>query len=353
MSRILVVEDEERIASFIEKGLTTNGFSATVASDGDEAFALARSGQFDLMILDLGVPRKDGFDVLRDLRRYDKRMPVIILTARTSVRDTVAGLEGGADDYMPKPFRFQELLARIRLRLREDRLPEESILRVGDCALDTRTRRLLVSGDTVELTAREFGVAEMFFRHPGQVLTREQLLSEVWGYDYDPGSNVVDVYVGYLRRKLGEHRISTLRGMGYRLEERAPVSEEKQGRDTATRVLLIEDDPRAARVVVNALEGLGEVVVANEGELGVYLATAEPFEVAILSADLADSPGPRVLAQIREERPELPVIVLSAKDEPILRERYADAGASRFLARPVSVQDLREGVRRFASPVVS
>jgi two-component system copper resistance phosphate regulon response regulator CusR len=143
---------------------------------------------------------------------------VIILTARTGVTDTVAGLESGADDYVPKPFRFEELLARIRVRLRGDRAPEETVLRAGHCSLDLRTRRAHVENRTVELTAREFAVAETFFRHPGQVLTREQLLSHVWGYDYDPGSNIVDVYVGYLRRKLGGDRITTVRGMGYRLE---------------------------------------------------------------------------------------------------------------------------------------
>jgi DNA-binding response OmpR family regulator len=143
---------------------------------------------------------------------------VIILTARDSVADTVSGLESGADDYVPKPFRFEELLARVRVRLREQRAPEPTMLRAGDTALDLRTRRVSIGERSVELTAREFALAETFFRHPGQVLSREQLLSHVWGYDYDPGSNVVDVYVGYLRKKLGEGRIVTVRGMGYRLE---------------------------------------------------------------------------------------------------------------------------------------
>jgi len=134
------------------------------------------------------------------------------------VRDVVAGLEGGADDYVTKPFRFEELLARVRARLRAERVSEPTVLRVGACALDLRTRRVIVDGRAVELTAREFALAETFFRHPGQVMSREQLLSHVWGYDYDPGSNVVDVYVRYLRKKLGEERISTVRGMGYRLE---------------------------------------------------------------------------------------------------------------------------------------
>src|SRR5690606_29110405 len=217
-------EDEPRIASFLEKGLRANGFVTAVAGDGDEALARARSGEFDLLILDLGLPGRDGFGVLAELRRHDRRLPVVILTARDSVGDTVAGLEGGADDYVTKPCSFEELLARVRVRLRGDGAPEETVLRAGDIALDLRTRRASVDGKTVELTAREFTLAETFLRHPGQVLSREQLLSHVWGYDYDPGSNVVDVYVGYLRRKLGASRIRTVRGMGYRLEDPSSAS---------------------------------------------------------------------------------------------------------------------------------
>jgi DNA-binding response OmpR family regulator len=215
--RILIAEDEDRIASFIEKGLRANGFGTTVAPDGHRALALARSGDFDLVILDLGLPGKDGSDVLRELREWDRRTPVLILTARDSLMDKVSGLDAGADDYVTKPFRMEELLARIRVRLREEHAPEETVLRVGDLALDLRTRRVERDGRSIELTAREFALAETFFRHPGHVLAREQLLSTVWGYDYDPGSNVVDVYVGYLRKKLGEDRIVTVRGMGYQL----------------------------------------------------------------------------------------------------------------------------------------
>jgi DNA-binding response OmpR family regulator len=144
-------------------------------------------------------------------------MPVVILTARTELEDTVTGLDLGADDYVTKPFRFEELLARIRARLRRDGAPDERVLRAGDVVLDLRTRRARVGEREVELSAREFALAEVFFRNPGQVLSREQLLSLVWGYDRDPGSNVVDVYVGYLRRKLGDGLIATARGMGYRL----------------------------------------------------------------------------------------------------------------------------------------
>jgi DNA-binding response OmpR family regulator len=218
MSRILIAEDEVRIASFLEKGLKANGFSTSVAADGRDAVALASSGRYDLMILDLGLPGKDGFAVLEELRGRGSTLPVVILTARDSVRDTVAGLEGGADDYITKPFRFEELLARVRVRLRGDHAPEETVLRVGPASLDLRTRRISVGGVTADLSAREFALAEMFFRHPGQVLSREQLLSHVWGYDFDPRSNVVDVYVGYLRKKLGKKAITSVRGMGYRLE---------------------------------------------------------------------------------------------------------------------------------------
>jgi DNA-binding response OmpR family regulator len=219
VSRILIAEDEARIASFLEKGLRANGFSTQVSAEGEEAFRLARSGKFDLLILDLGLPGKDGFDVLRELRKEGVQLPVVILTARDSVAETVAGLEGGADDYVTKPFRFEELLARVRVRLRGERAAEPTVLRVDEAALDLRTRQAIVEGSTVDLSAREFALAELFFRHPGQVLSREQLLSHVWGYDFDPGSNIVDVYVGYLRRKLGKKRITSVRGMGYRLEK--------------------------------------------------------------------------------------------------------------------------------------
>ncbi|MEU6269077.1 response regulator transcription factor [Saccharopolyspora shandongensis] len=218
MSKILIAEDEARIAAFIEKGLRANGFTTTVVGDGDAAQDYLLTGDFDLVVLDLGLPGKDGFSVLRAVRAQHVTVPVIILTARDGVHDTVAGLEGGADDYMTKPFRFEELLARVRLRLRPvDRVPEITVLRDGELSLDLRTRRAQVPEGTVDLTAREFAMLELFLRHSGQVLSREQILSHVWGYDFDPGSNVVDVYVRALRRKIGTTRISTVRGMGYRL----------------------------------------------------------------------------------------------------------------------------------------
>jgi two-component system, OmpR family, copper resistance phosphate regulon response regulator CusR len=218
MNRILIVEDEERIASFVQKGLRANGFTTTAVADGDAAYEYALTGGFDLVVLDIGLPGRDGFTVLRELREARVTTPVIVLTARDSVRDTVAGLEGGADDWMTKPFRFEELLARVRLRLRTAaRAPEVTVLRSGSLSLDLRTRRARSEDRTVDLTAREFVLLELFLRHPGQVLSREQILSHVWGYDFDPGSNIVDVYVRALRKKLGAQQVETVRGMGYRL----------------------------------------------------------------------------------------------------------------------------------------
>jgi DNA-binding response OmpR family regulator len=218
VTRILIAEDEERIVSFLEKGLRASGYTTMAVETGPDALALARDDSFDLLVLDLGLPGLDGHEVLRRLRARGERLPVIVLTARASVEDTVQGLEGGADDYVTKPFRFEELLARIRLRLREEPAAETTVLRAGRVNLDLHSRRASVDDRVVELTAREFALLETFLRHPGQVLSREQLLSHVWGYDFDPGSNVVDVYVRYLRRKLGDGVIETVRGMGYRID---------------------------------------------------------------------------------------------------------------------------------------
>jgi DNA-binding response OmpR family regulator len=224
MSRILIAEDEPYIVRFLGKGLAAEGHTTASTPDGREALHLARSGQFDLMLLDLGLPGMDGLAVLAELRRSQVPLPVIVLTARNAADDIVAGLDGGADDYMSKPFRLAELLARVRLRLRPASAPETFVLRHGDLSLDLRTRQVCVGTVTADLSAREFSLAEMFLRHPGQVLSREQLLSHVWGYDYDPGSNVVEVYVRYLRNKIGPARIRTIRGAGYRLirEPEAP-----------------------------------------------------------------------------------------------------------------------------------
>ncbi len=220
MAHILIVEDERRIAAFIAKGLKAEGHQATVVGDGILGLEHALSGGYDLLILDIGLPGKDGFAVLDDLRNQGSRLPVLVLTARDSVTDTVSALEGGADDYMAKPFRFAELLARIRLRLRQaaatPATARDDTLTAGSVTLDRHTRRAEVNGVQVDLSAREFALAEIFIANIGQLLSREQLLDHVWGYDFDPGSNVVDVYVGYLRKKFGSDTIVTVRGMGYR-----------------------------------------------------------------------------------------------------------------------------------------
>jgi DNA-binding response OmpR family regulator len=217
VARILIVEDEDRIVSFLQKGLEANGHSTMAVGDGITAAAVATDADFDLVILDVGLPGQDGFATLAQIRQRGERLPVIVLTARDATSDTVAGFDAGADDYVTKPFRFEELLARVRARLRDQGTSEQTLLEAGDVVLDLRRRTVSVEGRSVELSSREFALAETLFRHPGQVLSREQLLSMVWGYDFEPESNVVDVYIGYLRRKLGADRIETVRGMGYRL----------------------------------------------------------------------------------------------------------------------------------------
>lgn len=218
MSQILIVEDEPRIASFVAKGLRAAGFTTLIEPSGEAAVSLALTEELSLILLDVGLPDIDGFEVLSRLRGQGVTTPVIMLTARSSVADTVAGLQSGADDYVAKPFSFEELLARVQLRLRARAATDSAtVLTHGDLSLDLRTRRATAGGKQVDLTAREFTLVEMFLRNPGHVLSREQLLSGAWGYDFDPGSNVVDVYVRYLRTKLGAERFETVRGMGYRL----------------------------------------------------------------------------------------------------------------------------------------
>lgn len=227
--RILIAEDEARIARFMERGLKANGYATTVVDDGIAALDLASGGEFDLLILDVGLPRMDGFQVLKALRDMDVQIPILMVTARTGVEDTVQGLESGANDYIAKPFRFEELLARVKLRAREATAGagavSADVLTLGDLSLDLRSRIAECTVDgaprEVELSSREFTMARVFLENPNQVLTRDLLLSKVWGYDYDGASNVVDVYVGYLRGKLGAPRLVTVRGAGYKMVDPA------------------------------------------------------------------------------------------------------------------------------------
>jgi DNA-binding response OmpR family regulator len=214
--RVLVVEDEDRMASFLDKGLTAHGYEDHRASTGAEALNGSTTEEMDIAILDMDLPDIDGLHVLDRWRDRGMSAPVIVLTARDHPDDSVRGLDLGADDCMPKPFDFDELLARIRARLRPSR-GVSSTLRARNVEFDLLTRRVTAEGTPVELTWRESALLEEFMRHPDQVLSREQLLCRVWNLEFDPGSNVVDVYVGYLRRKLGDAAIETVRGSGYRL----------------------------------------------------------------------------------------------------------------------------------------
>lgn len=218
MTHILIIEDEDRIASFVEKGLRSAGYATVRAATAGEGFEFALNVEVDMAILDLGLPDEDGLRLLTRLRAKGFNAPVIILTARDTPADTVKGLESGADDYMAKPFSIDELLARIRLRLRGGSADEPTTLTAGRLTLDLHSRKVRVHGAEHELSSREFTLAETFMRHPGQVLSREQLLEMVWGYSFDPGSNLVDVYVRYLRAKVGPEAIKTIRGVGYRLD---------------------------------------------------------------------------------------------------------------------------------------
>jgi DNA-binding response OmpR family regulator len=216
VTRLLVVEDDPLVSSFLVKGLRAKGYVVDLAEDGVIGTELALAGDFHLVILDMALPKREGFEVLQQLRGLGSRLPVLVLTGRPDLRDVIACFEVGADDYMIKPFRFDELLARVRARLRERGIAHPSSLQHGRVRLDLLTRRATVGGLEVELTGREFTLLEVFLRHPGHVLSREQLLSAGWGYSFDPGTNVVNVFVSGLRSKLGADVIETCRGVGYR-----------------------------------------------------------------------------------------------------------------------------------------
>jgi DNA-binding response OmpR family regulator len=214
--KLLVVEDEARIAAFLTKGLTAHGYAVEWACTGAEGLRLGVAPDVGLVILDLKLPDLDGLDVLAGLRQRGSMVPVLILSARGKVDDRVGGLDLGADDYLPKPFAFTELLARVRARLRHG-AAGSGVLRAGGIYLDVLTREVTVGGRTVSLSDREFSLLRAFVSHPRQVLSRRNLLAMAWDMDFDPQTNLVDVYVGYLRRKLGETVIETVRGAGYRL----------------------------------------------------------------------------------------------------------------------------------------
>jgi DNA-binding response OmpR family regulator len=216
VARILIAEDDPLISAFLEKGLRANGYATSVADDGAQATELGLTDDFDLLILDLALPEREGFQVLQELRQRGRHVPVLVLTGRPELRDAVACLDVGADDYMTKPFRFEELIARVRARLRAPGTEEPTVLAVGSVELDLKTRRATVNGREVPLTPREYRLLEVLMRHPDQVLSREQLLSHAWGYTIEPGTNVVNVYVSALRKKLGDDAIESVRGVGYR-----------------------------------------------------------------------------------------------------------------------------------------
>ena len=219
LMRLLVVEDEKKVASFIKKGLQEEGYAVDLASDGKTGLTMGLDGVHDLIILDINLPRMDGLSVLQELRKRKVTTPVLLLTVRAAIEDKVIGLDTGADDYLTKPFAFQELLARVRALLRRRAEAESPLLQVADLTLDPATRFVSRGDEKIELTAKEFALLSYFMRNPGRVLTRTMIGEHVWDYDFDPMTNVIDVYVNYLRKKIeagGEPKlIHTVRGVGY------------------------------------------------------------------------------------------------------------------------------------------
>lgn len=217
--RVLIVEDEVKIASFLERGLREVGFNVVVGRDGDEGYHLARTEEFDVIVLDIMLPGRDGLSILKQLRAQRNAVPVIILTARSELDEKLLGLDLGADDYLTKPFYIEELIARIHAVVRRLTRDQLSVIAVRDLRVNLLTREVIRGETSVDLTVREFSLLEYLSRSPGRVLTRTQILEHVWGYNFDPGTNIVDVYVRRLRKKLDDNGtlIQTVRGVGYRM----------------------------------------------------------------------------------------------------------------------------------------
>lgn len=223
MYRILIAEDSPGVANLLNKGFRANGYETLVVDNGEDAIAAALNKPFNLMILSLELPTKNGITVLSELREQALPISVIVISSHHETDYKVASFNHGANDFLAKPFRFAELLACVRTRLHTSHVAQSkptvvNSLSLKGIELNLRTREVRVNGNTVQLSGQEFLLAEAFIRHPGQIMTRERLLDDVWGYKYDPGSNIVDVYVGYLRKKIGRHLIETIRGTGYRFK---------------------------------------------------------------------------------------------------------------------------------------
>ncbi|HLG06122.1 MAG TPA: response regulator transcription factor [Gemmatimonadales bacterium] len=232
--KILVVEDDRKVAGFIEQGLQEEGYVVDVAADGDEATMLAHVYDYDIILLDIILPKKNGFQVAMELRREGRKTPILMLTSRDAVEDVVRGLDAGADDYLAKPFRFEELLARVRALARRGGAERMEVLRFGDITLDRLRHVATVGEKRLDLTAKEFQLLEFFLLHTEEVVRRTTLLEKVWDMHFDPESNVVDVHVGNLRRKLGKmtagQRIETIRGVGFSLRHTSDTPQQAQTR---------------------------------------------------------------------------------------------------------------------------
>ena len=221
--RLLVVEDEKKVSRFIKKGLEEEGYAVDAALDGEEGLYMALENIHDLIILDIQLPKMDGLQVLQEIRKQNVKTPVLLLTVRATIEDKVLGLDSGADDYLTKPFAFQELLARLRALLRRRSEAEPTVLRVADLLLDPAQRTVLRGDEKIDLSPKEFSLLDYFMRNPGRVLTRTMITEHIWDYNFDTDTNVIDVYVNYLRKKIDSDRepglIQTVRGVGYVLRD--------------------------------------------------------------------------------------------------------------------------------------